>query len=190
MSVAPYIPLELAGPDIYIREGCYNCHSQQVRPIYEETLRYGSVSRAHEYMHDHPFQWGSKRTGPDLHRVGGKYPELWHFRHFQDPQTTSPKSIMPPYPWLLKDQLDTRDIKGRMKVLKQMGVPYTQEDIDEALNSVKRQSSEIAGRLKEQGGIEGIEDREVIAMIAHLQRLGKDRINDDGSSPMSSGGGR
>lgn len=174
----PYTPLEVEGRAIYIREGCYNCHSQQVRPIAEEVKRYGPVSRAFEYIYDKPFQWGSKRTGPDLHRVGHKYPDLWHFRHFQDPRTISPSSIMPSYPWLLHDRLDTSDLKGRMKVLKKLGVPYTKDDIDSADIQLKKQAAEIAARLKEQGQITGVEDREVIAVIAYLQRLGREAVTE------------
>ena len=105
-SVKPYTPLELEGRDIYIREGCYNCHSQMVRPFRSETERYGEYSKAGEFVYDHPFQWGSKRTGPDLHRVGGKYPDSWHFNHMEDPTSMSPGSLMPAYPWLISDQLD------------------------------------------------------------------------------------
>ena len=174
VNVKPYTPLELAGRDIYIREGCYNCHSQQVRPIVEEEKRYGPVSHAYEYIYDRPFQWGSKRTGPDLHRVGGKYPDLWHFRHLEDPRSTSPKSLMPSYAWLSKSRLDTSDIKARLKVLKKLGTPYSEDEMMNAVQLLKTQATEVASRLKEQGGIDGIEDREVIALIAYLQRLGKD----------------
>ncbi len=176
--VKPYTPLELEGRAIYVREGCYNCHSQQVRPIPEEVKRYGSVSRAYEYMYDKPFQWGSKRTGPDLHRIGGKYPDLWHFRHLQDPRTTTPNSLMPSYDWLLKAKLDTVDTKARLKALRKLGVPYSQEEVDQAEKLLKEQAAEVAARLKSQGQIEGVEDREIIAMIAYLQRLGTDRMTE------------
>lgn len=178
IQVEPYTPLELAGRDIYIKEGCYNCHSQQVRPIVEETKRYGPVSKAYEYQHDHPFQWGSKRTGPDLHRVGGKYPDLWHLMHMQDPRSTSPRSLMPAYPWLLEKRLDAHNIKARMKALKKLGVPYTNLDLSDAKKNLEAQAKEIAQRLQEQGGIGGVEDKEIIALIAYLQRLGTDGIDD------------
>ncbi len=174
VNVKPYTPLELAGRDIYIREGCYNCHSQQVRPIVEEELRYGPVSRAYEYIHDRPFQWGSKRTGPDIHRIGGKYPDLWHYRHFEDPRSTSPKSLMPAYPWLMERELKIHNIPARLKVLKKLGTPYSADDIANAKKLLQAQASEIAARLKEQGGITNTEDKEIVAMIAYLQRLGKD----------------
>ncbi len=174
VSVQPYTPLELAGRGIYLREGCYNCHSQQVRPIVEETARYGPISRAHEYMYDHPFQWGSKRTGPDLHRVGGKYPDLWHFRHMQDPRTTSPESIMPTYGWLLTSSLDFNSISAQMKAMQRVGVPYKTSDIHDSKEKMKAQAVEVAERLKEQGGIENVADKEIVALIAYLQRLGRE----------------
>jgi cytochrome c oxidase cbb3-type subunit I/II len=174
-AVKPYTPLELKGRAIYVREGCYNCHSQNVRPILEETLRYGVVSRAHEYIYDKPFQWGSKRTGPDLHRIGGKYPDLWHYRHMQDPRTTTPRSIMPPYSWLIEKELDSSDVEARLKVLRKLGVPYSQDEISGASAALKIQAEEIAGRLKEQGGVENIASKEIVALIAYLQRLGKDQ---------------
>ena len=120
-SVKPYTPLELEGRDLYVREGCYNCHSQMVRPFRAETMRYGEYSRAGEFVYDHPFQWGSKRTGPDLHRVGGKYPDAWHYRHMEDPQQTSVGSIMPPYKWLLTDELDGRLTTRKLKAMKTLG---------------------------------------------------------------------
>jgi cytochrome c oxidase cbb3-type subunit I/II len=176
--IEPYTPLELEGRALYLREGCYNCHSQQVRPLLEETKRYGPYSRAFEYMWDKPFQWGSKRTGPDLHRIGRKYPDSWHFRHMQDPRTISPKSIMPSYSWMIENKLDTSDLKARMKVLKKMGVPYSQDQIDSSDVWLTKQANEIALRLKEQGEITGVHDREIIAMIAYLQRLGTDAISE------------
>ena len=123
-SVKPYSPLELLGRDIYIREGCVGCHSQMVRPLRSETERYGEYSKAGEYIYDHPFLWGSKRTGPDLHRVGGKYPDAWHYNHMDDPTSTSPGSIMPRYPWLLTQKLDTNALPGRIIALRKIGVPY------------------------------------------------------------------
>ncbi len=173
-KVAPYTPLELEGRAIYLREGCYNCHSQQVRPILEEVKRYGPVSKAFEYVWDRPFQWGSKRTGPDLHRIGGKYPDLWHFRHLQDPRTTSPSSIMPNYPWLISNTLKTNDLKARMKVLKKLGTPYSEDEINNAEKILKAQAAAVAERLESQGGISNVADREIVAIIAYLQRIGRD----------------
>lgn len=174
--VSPLTPLELLGRDMYIREGCYNCHSQQVRPVVAEVKRYGPVSKMHEYVYDHPFQWGSKRTGPDLHRIGGKYPDLWHYRHFQDPRSTSVNSLMPSYPWLYERELSTVDVKARLKALRKLGVPYTESDIDNALKNVERQSLVYANSLNEQGGIniEEIKNKEVIALISYMQRVGLD----------------
>lgn len=176
VNMKPYTPLELAGRDLYIREGCYNCHSQQVRPILSETLRYGPSSRAYEYQYDHPFQFGSKRTGPDLMRVGGKYPDLWHYRHMQDPRSTSAGSLMPPYPWLLKDKLDMSDMKARLKVMKKLGVPYTSSDIENYKEAMDTQQTEIANRLHSDGNIsvDEVKDKEIVALIAYLQRLGRD----------------
>ena len=131
-SVKPYTPLEVLGRDIYIREGCYNCHSQLVRPFRYETERYGEYSKAGEYVYDHPFQWGSKRTGPDLHRVGGKYPSLWHVRHMEPPDSTTPGSVMPRYPHLLTDAFDTSLVAAKMRALRTVGVPYTDGEIETA----------------------------------------------------------
>src|SRR4030095_12093628 len=123
-SVKPYTPLEVLGRDLYIREGCVGCHSQMVRPLRSETERYGEYSKAGEYSYDHPFLWGSKRTGPDLHREGGKYPDAWHYNHMDDPRSTSPGSIMPRYPWLLTKKLDTNSIPPRITALRKVGVQY------------------------------------------------------------------
>ncbi len=172
-SVKPYTPLEVLGRDIYIREGCVGCHSQLVRPFRSETERYGEYSKAGEYVYDHPFLWGSKRTGPDLHRVGGKYPDGWHYRHMKDPRSTSPGSIMPPYPWLLTQKLDTSPLPGRIKALRAVGVPYPKGYEQEAFADLEAQAAEIAESLKGQT-IETEPDREIIAVIAYLQRLGTD----------------
>ena len=172
-SVKPYTPLELEGRDIYVREGCYTCHSQLVRPFRSETERYGEYSKAGEYVYDHPFQWGSKRTGPDLHRVGGKYPDAWHYNHMLEPESMSPGSLMPPYPWLISDQLNTSDTEGKIRAMQTLGVPYAEDYDKEALNDLHRQSEEIALRLKDQG-VDVQFDREIIALIAYLQRLGVD----------------
>src|ERR1044072_8015799 len=123
-SVQPYTPLELQGRDIYVREGCYTCHSQMVRPFRDEVARYGEYSKAGEFVYDHPFQWGSKRTGPDLARVGGKYPDSWHYNHMLDPQIMSPGSVMPPYAWMLDKQLDTSTTGAKIRAMQKMGVPY------------------------------------------------------------------
>ncbi len=172
-GVKPYPALELAGRDIYIREGCYNCHSQMVRPFRAETLRYGPWSRAGEYAYDHPFQLGSRRIGPDLHRVGGKYPDAWHYEHMRDPRSTSPGSIMPPYPWLLEDTYTAADAQKSVEALATVGVPYSAEDIANVPTSVSTQAAGIVERLKT-AGIQTEGDKEIVALIAYLQRLGKD----------------
>jgi len=173
-GVKPYRPLELEGRDLYIKEGCYNCHSQMVRPFRDETERYGPYSKAGEFVYDHPFQFGSKRTGPDLHRVGGKYPDSWHYYHMRNPREIVPGSVMPNYPWLLTNKLDTSLTQKKMKVLAKLGVPYTPEQIEGAKTDLEAQASEIAGRLQNEK-VEGAQaDREIIALIAFLQKLGSD----------------
>jgi cytochrome c oxidase cbb3-type subunit I/II len=172
-SVQPYTPLELQGRDIYIREGCYTCHSQMIRPFRFETERYGEYSKAGEYVYDHPFQWGSKRTGPDLQREGGKYPDSWHYNHMDDPRTMSPGSIMPMYPWLLDDDLDTTSTAPKIRAMMTLGVPYP-EGYDKIANQdLVRQQNKIVNNLKE-SGIEALPNKEIIAMISYLQRLGTD----------------
>jgi len=146
-SVKPYTPLEVLGRDLYIREGCVGCHSQMVRPFRSETERYGEYSKVGEYIYDHPFLWGSKRTGPDLHRVGGKYPDAWHYNHMEDPRSTSPGSIMPAYPWLLAQELDTSVIQPRMKALRRTGIPYTDEEITNAQQRIEVQSQTVVANL-------------------------------------------
>src|SRR6476659_1444571 len=131
-GLKPYEPLQLVGRDIYLREGCYNCHSQMIRPLHAETLRYGHYSVAGEFKYDHPFQWGSKRTGPDLQRVGGKYPDLWHYKHLQDPRSTSQNSIMPPYAFLAERRFDRESLPAVMRVMRKLGVPYDDATIDAA----------------------------------------------------------
>jgi cytochrome c oxidase cbb3-type subunit I/II len=175
-SVHPYTPLELEGRDIYVREGCYNCHSQMVRPLRDEVIRYGEYSKAGEFVYDHPFQFGSKRTGPDLHRVGGKYPHFWHYRHMLEPVATSPGSIMPPYPWLYTQELDTKTISKKLKVMQKLGVPYTDSEVETAEHRMREQAKSITTELVGQGanGNDGLENKEIIAMIAYLQRLGTD----------------
>jgi len=172
-SVKPYTPLELQGRDIYIREGCYTCHSQMIRPFRSETARYGEYSKAGEFVYDHPFQWGSKRTGPDLAREGGKYPDSWHYNHMLDPTSMSPGSIMPQYPWLLEDQLDGNSTMAKIKAMKRLGVPYPEGYENVALKDMEKQAKEITANLKKDG-IETLPDREIVAIIAYLQRLGKD----------------
>lgn len=172
-SVKPYTPLELQGRDIYIREGCVNCHSQTVRPFRSETERYGEYSKAGEFVYDHPFLWGSKRTGPDLHREGGKYSNAWHFNHLLDPTSMSPGSIMPPYPWLIAQKLDTTTTASKIRAMQTLGVPY-RADFDKDANwKLNEQATAIAADLK-QNNITVKSDKEIIAIIAYLQRLGTD----------------
>jgi cytochrome c oxidase cbb3-type subunit 2 len=152
-GLKPYTALQLAGRDVYIREGCYNCHSQMVRPFRSETLRYGSYSQAGEFVYDHPFQWGSKRTGPDLHRVGGKYSDDWHRLHLIAPRSLVPESNMPDYPWLEKAAIDPASMGPRMQALRRVGVPYTDEEIAKAAEAVNGRS-------------------ELDAIVAYLQVLG------------------
>jgi len=188
-SVKPYTPLELEGRDIYIREGCVGCHSQMVRPFRSEVARYGEYSKAGEYVYDHPFLWGSKRTGPDLHRIGGKYSDNWHFNHMYDPQSTSSGSIMPSYQWLIRSELDKSQTVNKMKVMVRLGVPYTDEDIANAQKQMLEQGTKIEQNLysdpdfvtayendKKNSGEDFVEmkNREIVALIAYLQRLGTD----------------
>lgn len=172
-SVKPYSPLELQGRDIYIKEGCVNCHTQTVRPFRSETERYGEYSKAGEYVYDHPFLWGSKRTGPDLHRVGGKYSNAWHFNHMFDPTTMSPGSIMPPYPWLIEQDLDISTTASKIKAMKTLGVPYPDGYEDRAVEDLNKQAAQISANLAKDN-IKVAENKEIIALIAYLQRLGVD----------------
>jgi cytochrome c oxidase cbb3-type subunit I/II len=173
--VKPYTPLELAGRDLYIREGCLGCHSQMIRPFRSETARYGEYSKSGEYIYDRPFLWGSKRTGPDLHREGGKYPDTWHYNHMYDPLSMSPGSIMPAYPWLIRDKLNVDQIPKKIKVLRTLGTPYQEGYEDIALEDLEKQAAGIAQNLKKDGiKDEKLAQREIIAMIAYLQRLGTD----------------
>jgi cytochrome c oxidase cbb3-type subunit II len=152
-GLQPYTPIQLVGRDIYIREGCYNCHSQMIRPFRAETLRYGHYSVAGEFVYDHPFQWGSKRTGPDLHRVGAKYSDEWHRIHLNNPRDVVPESNMPAYPWLEKTPIDPADVAQRMKALRVVGVPYTDAQIAAAAADVKGKT-------------------ELDALVAYLQGMG------------------
>ena len=151
-GLKPYTALQLAGRDIYVREGCYNCHSQMIRPFRAETLRYGEISKAGEFVYDHPFQWGSKRTGPDLHRVGGKYSDQWHYVHLMNPRDVVPESNMPAYPWLDTAPANV-DIGKNMAALRKVGVPYSDDEIAKAADEVKGKT-------------------EMQALIAYLQVMG------------------
>ena len=191
-TVRPYSALELAGRDIYQREGCYLCHSQMIRPFRSEVERYGEYSKSGEYVYDHPFLWGSKRTGPDLFRVGGKYSDNWHLNHLYDPQSTSSGSIMPSYKWLLNRELDKSSTEDKMEAMVSLGVPYTQAEIDRAQQWMTEQGTQIEKNLysdpdfaktyeadkiyAKENGEEFVEmrNREIVALIAYLQRLGTD----------------
>ncbi|MCW7537776.1 cytochrome-c oxidase, cbb3-type subunit II [Aquabacterium sp. A7-Y] len=153
VGLKPYTPLQLAGRDVYIREGCYNCHSQMIRPFRAETLRYGHYSVAGEFVYDHPFQWGSKRTGPDLHRVGGRYSDEWHRVHLMNPRDVVPESNMPAYPWLASQPVDASQMAPKLRALRKVGVPYSDADIAGAAEAVQGKT-------------------EIEAVIAYLQVLG------------------
>jgi len=172
-SVKPYSALELQGRDIYIREGCVNCHTQTVRPFRSETERYGEYSKAGEFVYDHPFLWGSKRTGPDLHRVGGKYSDAWQFNHLLDPTTMSPGSIMPAYPWLVEQKLDISTTVSKINAMRTLGVPYELGYEQKANTDLQAQADAITANLAKDN-IKVQSDREIIAIIAYLQRLGTD----------------
>lgn len=173
-TVKPYTPLELLGRDVYIREGCYLCHSQQVRPMAHEALRYGKTSEAGEFIYDHPFQWGSKRTGPDLARVGGKYPNMWHYRHMINPRDVTPQSIMPNYKWLVENTLVTATLQAKMKAMRTLGVPYSDEDIANGVATAGAQAKVITEDLMKSGVPAEVGDKELVALIAYLQRIGVD----------------
>lgn len=173
-TLEPWTPLELTGRDVYIREGCNNCHSQMVRPFQDEVARYGPASTAGETAYETPFLWGSKRTGPDLARVGGKYPDLWHVRHMEDPRSTSPESIMPAYPHLLTDRLDLSDLPAKLRAMRALGIPYTEADVQNAVALAQVQADSVAARVAGAGGPERLADREIVAVVAYLQRLGVD----------------
>jgi cytochrome c oxidase cbb3-type subunit I/II len=174
-TVKPYTPLELEGRDIYIKEGCVGCHSQMIRPFRDETERYGEYSKSGEYIYDRPFLWGSKRTGPDLWRQGGKYPDSWHYNHMIDPTSMSPGSIMPAYPHLVEEKLDLRDLPAKIAALRKLGTPYPRDFEKYAVGNAQEQAKQIAKNLAEQGvKDQNIEDKEIVAIIAYLQRLGTD----------------
>jgi cytochrome c oxidase cbb3-type subunit I/II len=172
-SVKPYTPLELEGRDLYIREGCYVCHSQMIRPFRDEVARYGEYSKAGEFVYDHPFQWGSKRTGPDLARIGGKYPDSWHYNHMLKPELTSPGSIMPSYKWMLDNDLDTSLTAAKIRAMQTLGVPYEEGYDQIATADLMKQAQTIADGLKKDK-IKTAANKEIIAIIAYLQRMGKD----------------
>jgi cytochrome c oxidase cbb3-type subunit I/II len=172
-TIKPYSALELAGRDIFVGEGCYVCHSQMVRTMADEELRYGKPSEAAESLYDRPFQWGSRRIGPDLARVGGKYRDIWHFRHMLDPRSTSPGSIMPEYPWLFKDRTDFDVLPKKIAVMKALGVPYTDEEVKNASTAAVEQARGIIEGLKDSGVNETMYNKKVIALIAYLQKLGR-----------------
>lgn len=173
-SVKPYTPLELEGRDLYIREGCNSCHTQMVRPFRSETERYGEYSKAGEFVYDFPFLWGSKRTGPDLHRVGAKYPHSWHYNHMLEPKSMSPGSIMPNYSWMIEDELDVSKTAAKIEAMQTLGVPYEEGYAEKALDDLWAQATEIADELNQDPDIEVTKDKEIIALIAYLQRLGVD----------------
>lgn len=172
-SVKPYTSLELEGRDIYIREGCVSCHSQLVRPFRSETERYGEFSKSGEFVYDHPFLWGSKRTGPDLHREGGKYPDSWHYHHMRKPGSMSPGSIMPNYAWLLEQTLNTSQTQDKLAAMKKLGVPYSTQEVNDAVKDLNTQAKAIQANLAAEK-IKVNQDKEIIALIAYLQRLGTD----------------
>jgi len=170
-AVTPYTPLEVAGRDIYIREGCYLCHSQMVRPMRAELLRYGQWTRAWEYEFDRPFLLGSRRLGPDLQRQGGKYPDAWHYDHMEDPRALSPGSIMPAYPWMLENRVDAADVAASIRALSKVGHPYAGDTEEWVRGEMEAQGSQIVASLRA-AGRESAWDTEIVAMIAYLQRLG------------------
>ena len=172
-GVTPLTPLEAAGRDIYIREGCFTCHSQMIRPTRAEMLRYGEWTRAGEYEYDHPFLLGSRRIGPDLQRVGGKYPDAWHYQHMKDPRSTSPGSVMPTYPWLYTAKVDPLEVAATVRTLRKVGVPYDDQTIADIPQQIQAEGTAIVASLKT-GGFTAAPDDEIVALIAYLQRLGKD----------------
>ena len=181
-SVTPYTPLELQGRDLYISHGCVGCHSQMIRPFRSETERYGEYSKAGEFVYDRPFLWGSKRTGPDLHREGGKYPDSWHYHHMVDPTSMSPGSLMPPYPWLATNIMDHADVPAKIRTLQKLGVPYPEGYDAQANADLTLQANKIAANLKT-AGVEVMPESEMVALIAYLQRLGTDIKKTTASNP-------
>ncbi|HET9300599.1 MAG TPA: cytochrome-c oxidase, cbb3-type subunit I [Candidatus Polarisedimenticolaceae bacterium] len=188
-SVHPYTPLEVLGRDLYMSEGCNNCHSQMVRPIRAETVRYGEYAKAGEFVYDHPFLWGSRRIGPDLQRVGGKYPHVWHVRHMEAPASVTPRSIMPPYPWLLRAPAAYGEVGARLRALHTVGVPYTPAQIASAEADARAQAKSIAAEIVAQQGPADLEDKQIVALIAYLQRLGTDVKGAPVAAAAPAGGG-
>ncbi|MBX3041679.1 MAG: cytochrome-c oxidase, cbb3-type subunit II, partial [Bdellovibrionaceae bacterium] len=169
----PWTPLELAGRDIYVREGCYTCHSQQIRKLSFDVMRYGAPSTIEESMWDRPHQWGSKRTGPDLSRIGKKYPDLWHYRHMLDPRAITSQSIMPAYPWLVANKTDFIALRKKISVLKFLGTPYSDEVVANPDIIAQKEAKVIADRLAAEGAPQGLESQEIVALIAYLQAMGQ-----------------
>lgn len=188
-SVKPYTPLELYGRDLYIAEGCFNCHSQMIRPFRYETERFGEYSKPGESVYDHPFLWGSRRIGPDLAREGGKYPDLWHVRHFEDPRAVTAKSIMPAYAHFLTDTIDFDGIQRRVDAMVMLGVPYG-DAVNTAPAMARAQANAIAAAIVEQGGPVGLQDKDMVAIVAYMQRLGRDIKAQKVSSSNTNGGPR
>jgi cytochrome c oxidase cbb3-type subunit I/II len=172
-SVKPYTPLELHGRDIYIQEGCNNCHTQMIRPFRHEVARYGEYSKAGEFVYDHPHLWGSKRTGPDLARIGSKYPDSWHFNHMLEPTSMAPGSVMPPYPWLFEKTINIGATNSKIHAMRKLGVPYKEGYEANAVNDLRKQAEEITKRLEKEK-IKIMSDKQIVALIAYLQRLGTD----------------
>ena len=191
-SVKPYTPLELIGRDIYIREGCYTCHSQMIRPFRSETERYGEYSKAGEFVYDHPFQWGSKRTGPDLARegviTGRQYkPAAWHYNHMEDPQKVNSESLMPKFPWLITDDMDLTSLSKKIDAMITLGVPYPEGYDKQAEADLETQAAKIVDDLKSQGVVVSPK-KEIVALIAYLQRLGTDITKADKEQTATSTG--
>ena len=173
-AIKPYSPLELLGRDVYIKEGCYLCHSQTVRPMPHEVVRYGKASNAAEFVYDHPFQWGSKRTGPDLARIGGKYPHMWHYKHFYEPREVTAGSIMPRYVWLFDQKIHYKDLPTKMRVMQQLGVPYTDEEVLKSVETAQLQAKGIADELAQSGVPAKVAEMDIVSLIAYIQRIGMD----------------
>jgi cytochrome c oxidase cbb3-type subunit I/II len=188
-TTKPYTPLELAGRDIYIREGCYVCHSQMVRKMASDVLRFGEASTIADSMYDRPFQWGSKRTGPDLARLGDRYPDLWHYKHMFNPRDVVQQSLMPAYPWLYRKKTDFYSLRKKVQVMKFLGVPYTEEEVGDADKLAEEQAQLIAHGLQEQGAkTPQLAQKEIVALIAYLQSLGKKTTKS--SVPQTNTGGQ
>ncbi len=183
-TVSPYTALELAGRDIYVKEGCYVCHSQMIRHNSWEVLRYGAASKLQDSQFDRPFQWGSKRTGPDLARLGNKYPDLWHYRHMLDPRSVVEQSIMPAYPWLFDKNIDFEILEKKFSVMKALGVPYTDDDVKNAVANARSQAKQIAAGLDKDSGLAKLEERQIVAVIAYLQKLGRPIAKDPAPQPV------